>query len=82
MTVHASPTTLDSIKNSLVALRMPRALEVLDATLRHIEQDQIDGIEALDQLLVEELNRLTTDIKAVFSGHGTKRSWRENIAYE
>ena len=34
---------------------MPRALEVLDATLRRIEQGQIDGIEALDQLLVEEL---------------------------
>ena len=34
MTIHATPTTLDSIKHSLVALRMPRALEVLDATLR------------------------------------------------
>jgi hypothetical protein len=38
----------------LVALRMPRALEVLDATLRRIEQGEIGGIEALDQLLVEE----------------------------
>jgi hypothetical protein len=28
---------------------MPRALEVLDATLRRIEQGEIDGIEALDQ---------------------------------
>jgi len=55
MTVHATPTTVDSIKNNLVALRMPRALEVLDATLRRIEQGEIDGIEALDQLLVEEL---------------------------
>jgi len=55
MTIHAAPTTLDSIKNSLVALRMPRALEVLDATLRRIEQGEIDGIEALDQLLIEEL---------------------------
>lgn len=55
MTMHTSPTTLDSIKNSLVALRMPRALEVLDATLRRIEQGQIDGIEALDHLLIEEL---------------------------
>lgn len=54
MTVNASPTTIDSIKDSLVALRMPRALEVLDATLRRIEQGQIDGIEALDQLLLEE----------------------------
>ena len=43
--------TLDSIKKSLVALKMPRALEVLDATLRRIEQGEIDGIEALDQLL-------------------------------
>jgi IstB-like ATP binding protein len=47
-------TTIDSIKNNLVALRMPRALEVLDATLRRIEQGEIDGIEALDQLLLEE----------------------------
>ena len=46
MTVHAAATTTDSIKNSLVALRMPRALEVLDATLRCIEQGEIDGIEA------------------------------------
>ena len=55
MTAHAIPTRLDSIKRSLVALRMPRALEVLDATIRRIEQGEIDGIEALDQLLVEEL---------------------------
>jgi DNA replication protein DnaC len=54
MTVHAAGTTIDSIKNSLVTLRMPRALEVLDATLRRIEQGEIDGIEALDHLLVEE----------------------------
>lgn len=47
-------TTIDSIKHSLVALRMPRALEVLDATLRRIEQGEIGGIEALDQLLLEE----------------------------
>src|ERR1700750_3524100 len=53
MPVHAA-TTIDSIKNSVVALRMPRALEMLDATLRRIEQGEIDGIEALDQLLVEE----------------------------
>ena len=54
MNIHAAVTTIDSIKSSLVALRMPRALEVLDATLRRIEQGEIDGIEALDQLLVEE----------------------------
>ena len=56
MTIHAAPaTTLDSIKRSLVALRMSRALEVLDATVGRIEQGEIDGIAALDQLLIEEL---------------------------
>jgi len=68
MTIHAAPTTLDSIKNSLVALRMPRALEVLDATLRRIEQGEIDGIEALDQLLIEELTvRESRRIKAALT---------------
>ncbi|MDX8457150.1 hypothetical protein RFM98_30975 [Mesorhizobium sp. VK9D] len=41
MTMHAS--TIDSIRKSLVGLRMPRALEALDATLRRIEQGEIDG---------------------------------------
>lgn len=51
---HAA-TTLDSIKRSLVGLRMPRALEVLDAAIRRIEQGEIDGISALDEILTEEL---------------------------
>jgi DNA replication protein DnaC len=55
MTIHAVPKTLDSIKKSLVALKMVRALEVLDVTLRKIEQGEINSIEAIDQLLVEEL---------------------------
>ncbi|WP_353021872.1 hypothetical protein [Mesorhizobium sp. M0998] len=42
MTMHAS--TIDSIRKSLVGLRMPRALEALHATLRRIEQGEIDGI--------------------------------------
>ena len=55
MSHHPAMTTIDSIKKNLVALRMPRALEVLDATFRRIEQGEINGIEALDTLLVEEL---------------------------
>ena len=51
----AATTTIDSIRHSLVGLRMPRALEVLDVTLRRIEQGEIDGIGALDEILVEEL---------------------------
>jgi DNA replication protein DnaC len=53
----AAPSSrVDSIRRSLVMLKMPRALEILDATLRRIEQGQIDGIEALDELLGEELS--------------------------
>jgi DNA replication protein DnaC len=64
MTGHAH-TTLESIRKSLVGLRMPRALEMLDATLRRIEQGEIDGIEALDHLLLEELTlRESRRIKA------------------
>ena len=55
MSLHTNPSTLDSIKKSLVALKMPRALEMLDATVRRIEQGEINGMEALDQLLIEEL---------------------------
>ena len=55
MTIHTNPSTLDSIKKSLVALKMPRALEMLDATLRRVEQGEITLVDALDHLMVEEL---------------------------
>jgi DNA replication protein DnaC len=61
----ANPSTIDSIRKSLVGLRMPRALEALDTTLRRIEQGEIDGIQAFDHLLLEELTpRESRRIKA------------------
>lgn len=51
----AAASRVDNIRKSLVGLKMPRALEMLDATLRRIEQGQINGIEAIDELLAEEL---------------------------
>ena len=60
-----SPTTLESIRKSLVGLKMPRALEMLDVTLRRMEQGELNGIEALDHLLLEELTlRESRRIKA------------------
>lgn len=56
MTLAGAASRVDNIRHSLVGLKMPRALEMLDATLRRIEQGQIDGIEALDELLLEELS--------------------------
>ena len=55
MTIHTHAAAFDSIKKSLVALRMPRALEMLDATLRRVEQGEITWVDALDNLLLEEL---------------------------
>ena len=42
------------ITNSLVGLRMPRALEVLDHVLQRLERGEISAIEAIDALLSEE----------------------------
>jgi DNA replication protein DnaC len=56
MTLTTASARVDNIRRSLVSLKMPRALEMLDATLRRIEQGQIDGIEAIDDLLAEELS--------------------------
>ena len=55
MTIHTHPAAFDSIMKSLVALRMPRALEMLDAVLRRVEQGEITWVDALDNLLLEEL---------------------------
>jgi DNA replication protein DnaC len=49
------PAILDRIRQSLVGLRMPRAMEVLDQTVRQLECGQVSALEAIDTLLAEEL---------------------------
>ena len=46
--------TLDRFHASLVGLRMPRALEALDHTVRRIERGELTPLEAIDGLLAEE----------------------------
>ena len=46
--------TLDSIRESLVCLRMPCALEALEYTMRQLERGEIGALEAIDALLAEE----------------------------
>jgi DNA replication protein DnaC len=57
MSPHAepAPSTLDRIRRNLVGLKMPRALEVLEGTVRQIERGDITALEAIDVLLSEEL---------------------------
>jgi len=49
------PSVVDRIKRTLVGLKMPRALEILDATVRRIERGEVTPLEVIDLLLVEEL---------------------------
>lgn len=49
------PSTLERIRRHLVGLRMPRALETLDGTVRQLERGEISALEALEGLLGEEL---------------------------
>jgi DNA replication protein DnaC len=51
----SAPAVIEHVKASLVALKMPRALEILDVTLRGIERGEIGPVEAIDALLTEEL---------------------------
>ena len=53
--VSAAPSTLDRIRRHLVGLKMPRALEVLEHTLRQLERGEVSALEAIDTLLGEEL---------------------------
>jgi DNA replication protein DnaC len=46
---------VDRIKRNLVGLKMPRALEILDVTVRGMERGETTAIEAIDLLLIEEL---------------------------
>lgn len=56
MSLPLEPTsTLDRIRRNLVGLKMARALEVLDQTVRRIERGEIAALDAIDTLLAEEL---------------------------
>jgi len=54
MTTTGSASTVESLRRHLVGLRMPRALEMLDHTIRQLERGELAPLEALDALLAEE----------------------------
>jgi DNA replication protein DnaC len=54
MTFETAPGLHDRIKRSLVGLKMPCAIEILDATVRRLERGEITALEAIDVLLAEE----------------------------
>ena len=57
MTMQAlsAPSTVGRIKTTLVGLRMPRALEIVDVIVRQLERGETTALEAIDSLLMQEL---------------------------
>ena len=71
----SAPSVIERVKTTLVALKMPRALEVLDVTLRGIERGEIGTVEAIDALLTEELTtRETRRVRMAVRWPGCRRS--------
>jgi hypothetical protein len=50
-----APAILDRIRQTPIGLRMPRAMAVLDQTIRQLECGQVSALEAIHSLLAEEL---------------------------
>jgi DNA replication protein DnaC len=50
-----SISLVDRIGRTLVRLKMPRALELLDHTVRRLERGEASALEVIDALLAEEL---------------------------
>src|ERR1700689_2944923 len=51
----SAASVVERVKANLFTLKMPRALEILDVTMRGVERGEIGALEAIDALLVEEL---------------------------
>jgi DNA replication protein DnaC len=51
---HLAPALLERVRTHLVALRMPRALEMLDHVVGQLERGEVSALEAIDALLAEE----------------------------
>ena len=71
----SAPAVIDRVKRNLVGLKMPRALEILDVTVRGIERGEITAIEAIDALLTEELTlRENRRVKMALRWPSSRRS--------
>ncbi|WP_407180079.1 ATP-binding protein [Bradyrhizobium sp. STM 3562] len=55
VTIEIVPSILDRIRKTLVGLKMPRALEVLDQTVRQLERGEATALEVVHTLFAEEL---------------------------
>ena len=54
MSADIVPSVVNRIKHTMVGLKMPCAIEILDATVRRLERGEMTALEAIDALLAEE----------------------------
>jgi hypothetical protein len=47
---------VERIRRTLIALRMPRALELIDHAVQQLERGEASALELIDTLLAEELS--------------------------
>ena len=82
------PSLVERIKQTMVGLKMPRAIEILDATVRRLERGEMTALEAIDALLTEldfgqNLNGLAIDqgakhgVHQFLYGHGQAETARK-----
>ncbi len=64
-------SSLEAVRQALVGLKMPRALEALSEIIGRLEQGEMSALEAMEALLTEELH---TQIDRI--GRDTDRSDR------
>ena len=55
MTAEIMSSVVDRIKQTMVALKMPSAIEILDATVRRLDHGEMTALEAIDALLAARL---------------------------
>ena len=71
-TLEIVPSVLDRIRKTLVGLKMPRALEVLDQTGRQLERGEASALEVIDTLFAEELT-LRENRRVKMAAHSSDR---------
>ena len=53
--IDMAPATIDRVRQHLVGLRMPRALEALGSIVQQLERGETSALEAIEALLADEL---------------------------
>ena len=74
----SASSVIERVKTNLVALKMPRALENLDVTMRGVERGEIGALEAIDAL-PEQISEIVSDDKKLLAIPGIGKGMVANL---